>query len=129
SLDFAPSQARLAEKVGVARSAISSWKYGKAYPTPSHLAALARVMNNAHAEAVYERLLDATLRDQGYVPMPEEGGGEHAEHSSAATTEPESGPADQPDTHVRLVPAARKVKGKSAGRRAREEQDQSGEAP
>lgn len=56
------------------------------------------------------------------------GGGEH--DSSAATTEPESGPANQPDTSpVRLAPAARKVKGKSAGRRAREEQDQSGEAP
>lgn len=90
-LDFAPSQSRLAERVGVARSAVSAWKFGKAYPTPENLAELARVIDSANAAAAYERLLDATLRDQGYVPMPEEGGGAHA-GSAAPNTPADSGP-------------------------------------
>lgn len=96
-LDFPPSQSKLAERVGVARSAVSAWKLGKAYPTPSNLATLARVMNSAHADAVYERLLEAMLRDQGYVPMPAEqkelmGNAEHP----APNQTPAPGPADQP---------------------------------
>jgi len=96
-LQFKPSQARLAESVGVARSAISDWKFGKTTPTPAHLAALARVMNPSDPEPVYDRLLAAVNRDQGYVPMPEEGGGGRADRS-AANNPPEVGPAHQPAT-------------------------------
>lgn len=122
ALDFAPSQSRLAERVGVARSAVTAWKLGKAYPTPENLAALARVMNRAHAEAVYERLLDATLRDQGYMPMPEEGGGAHADHPrrAAANTQPGS----RPD--LRIAKAART--GEPALKKKRREHDEATEA-
>lgn len=104
-LDFAPSQSRLGEKVGVARSAVTAWKLGKAYPTPEHLAALARVMDSANAEAVYNRLLDATLRDQGYMPMPEEGGGAHA-GGAAPKNRPGSGPVPTHPTALRLLKSA-----------------------
>lgn len=93
SLQFQPSQSRLAASVGVARSAISDWKYGKTTPTPDHLARLARVMSQGDAELVYDRLLVALNRDQGYVPMPEEGGEEH--DRSPATTTPGPRPANQ----------------------------------
>jgi transcriptional regulator with XRE-family HTH domain len=134
ALDFAPSQARLAERVGVARSAVSAWKLGKAYPTPENLATLARVMNPAHAEAVYERLLDATLRDQGYVPMPEEGGGAHA--GSAAPSEvPAPSPADQlgsrrasRERKIEHAPAARTVNREPGLTKARREHDEATEA-
>lgn len=59
---FRVTQAQLAEKLGVRRSALSQWKLGKARPTPEHLRELHRV-----TRIDYDRLLEALVRDMGYL--------------------------------------------------------------
>lgn len=59
---FPVSQAALAEKIGISRSAISQWKNGQARPTPAKLRALSDT-----TRIPYENLLDALLADMGYL--------------------------------------------------------------
>ena len=67
---FPPSQSRLGESVGVARSAVSDWKLGKARPTPDHLRRLADLMEPGLGPKTYDRLLRAMLADMGYELPP-----------------------------------------------------------
>jgi len=76
-------------------------------------------------ERLYDRVRDLERRVDRLESTFREGGGEH--DRSAANQMPESGPADQPD-RVRLAPAADRRKGRSTGRRLRQEQDAAGEA-
>lgn len=63
---FPPSQSRIAERVGVSRSAVSDWKSGKTRPSPEHLEALAEMMEPQLGRDVGTRLAAALLRDMGY---------------------------------------------------------------
>ena len=63
---FAPSQSRIAERVGVSRSAVSDWKSGKTRPTPENLTALAEMMEPQLGPDVHIRLTVAVMRDMGY---------------------------------------------------------------
>ena len=65
---FPVSQAALADKVGITRSAMSQWKKGQATPTPENLRSLSRV-----TRIQYERLLEAVVRDMGYMTDEEVG--------------------------------------------------------
>lgn len=69
---FPVSQAALAEKVGVTRSAMSQWKSGQARPRPEHLRSLASV-----TRMPYSHLLNAVLRDLGYTGTEERDGDDH----------------------------------------------------
>lgn len=60
---FPPTQAKLAEAIGVSRSALSEWKYGDSKPSPENLARLAEVTGIRN-----QALLDAMNRDMGYAP-------------------------------------------------------------
>ena len=61
---FNVSQAALAKDIGVARGAISQWKYGETRPTPANLRAL-----QSATGIRYRDLLDAMLTDMGYLEM------------------------------------------------------------
>lgn len=61
SISYPPSQGKLADKIGISRSSMSDWKYGRVFPGPDALKALA-----AEIGVPYERVLDAALRDNGY---------------------------------------------------------------
>lgn len=140
SLDFKPSQAQVAAKLGIGKSSVTAWKYGTAYPRPENLAAVARLLRPGNPEAKYSELLAATIRDQGYVPMPEEGGGAHAD-SAAPNTTPQPDGAQESGKVVRLplhddeVPgpnlsqphAARDTGQLSEGHKEREAADKRGE--
>src|SRR5690606_25544216 len=70
---FRVTQAQLAEKLGVRRSALSQWKLGQTRPTPEHLRELQRV-----TRIDYDRLLDALVRDMGYLDAEDgEGNAQH----------------------------------------------------
>lgn len=75
-LDFPPTQSKLAERVGVTRSAVSDWKYGRSTPTPQNMRALAELMQPQLGPATYGLLIRAMNVDGGYIPASEvEGGG------------------------------------------------------
>lgn len=59
---FRPSQARLAERLGVTRSAVSQWKHGQARPTPENLRDIARLTGIA-----FHDLRIAVVEDLGYT--------------------------------------------------------------
>lgn len=80
------NQSQVADAIGVHRTAVSEWKYGGVYPAPQNLAALARIMSPVRPQEMYLQLLDAVNRDRGYLPMPEEGGGAHADSAAPNTT-------------------------------------------
>lgn len=61
AIPYPPSQRRLAARVGVSSSALTEWKYGRGFPTPDNLKALAEEIG-----VPYERVLDAALIDRGY---------------------------------------------------------------
>lgn len=63
---FRVTQAQLADKLGVRRSALSQWKLGQARPTPENLRELHRV-----TRIDYSRLLEALVRDMGYLDAEE----------------------------------------------------------
>lgn len=66
-LHWAPSQAQLAERLGLkSRSVITDWKYGASRPTPVHLAKLAREMELTAGPHIYQRLVFAVMADLGY---------------------------------------------------------------
>lgn len=67
-LPYPPSQSRLANRLGVARNALTEWKYGKSKPKPEHLRALANEMEPVAGRDIYDRLLEALNRDMGYEP-------------------------------------------------------------
>lgn len=78
---FPVSQAALADKVGITRSAMSQWKKGQATPTPENLRSLSRV-----TRIQYDRLLEAVVRDMGYMTDEEVG-----RHGDAAPITPAGG--------------------------------------
>lgn len=88
---FRVSQAQLADKLGVRRSALSQWKLGQARPTPANLRQIHQV-----TRIDYDRLLDALVRDMGYLDAEEgEGDGNAASNTPAggspALGEPKEG--------------------------------------
>lgn len=123
-VQFRPSQSRLAELVGVARSAVSDWKSGKSRPTPEHLLALAQLMEPTVGPGAHDELVMAVVADMGYITTEvferelaytrnalalERQGGEVRELRTAATKEPATEPAEQS-----VKTAARKVKRKGS---------------
>lgn len=66
SIPYPPSQSRLAGRLEVSRSTLTDWKYGRGFPSPEHLRALA-----AEIGVPYERVLDAALVDRGYREYPQ----------------------------------------------------------
>jgi transcriptional regulator with XRE-family HTH domain len=67
-LPYPPSQSRLAQRLGVSRSAVSDWKKGTSSPAAAHLRALATEMQTVAGPDIYARLLEAVNQDQGYLP-------------------------------------------------------------
>lgn len=68
---FPPSQSKIAEHLGVSRSAVSDWKSGKTRPSPANLRALAQMMQPQMGPGVKQRLSMALLADMGYDPVDE----------------------------------------------------------
>ena len=68
-LAYPPSQAKLGKRLGVTGNAISEWKYGESKPKPENLRALADEMEPVASPDIYQRLLAAVNRDQGYDPQ------------------------------------------------------------
>lgn len=66
---FRPSQAQLAKEIGVARNAVSKWKFGEARPTPENLRALSRVTG-----IPFRDLRTAVVEDLGYIDTQERDG-------------------------------------------------------
>lgn len=64
---FHVSQAQLANKLGVQRSAISQWKLGQSTPRPEHLRALAKLTGVPFVD-----LRTAVAEDLGYLEQDEE---------------------------------------------------------
>lgn len=60
---FNVTQSALAKDIGVARGAISQWKYGETRPTPDNMRRL-----QSATGLRYRDLLDAMLQDMGYLP-------------------------------------------------------------
>lgn len=89
---FPVSQAALADKVGVTRSAMSQWKKGQATPAPENLRSLSRV-----TRIQYERLLAAVVRDMGYMSDEEVVG--NAEHPAPMNEAGETPAADDSNVH------------------------------
>ena len=67
-LPYPPNQSKLAQRLGVSRSAVSDWKKGVSSPGARHLRALATEMQSVAGPDVYARLLEAVNQDQGYLP-------------------------------------------------------------
>lgn len=67
-LDFPPTQSRLAERLGLARNAVSEWKLGRSTPTPENMRALAELMEPQMGPQIYIRLVEAMNQDAGYLP-------------------------------------------------------------
>lgn len=65
---FPPSQSALAKDIGVARGAVTQWKYGETRPTPDHMRRL-----QSATGLRYRDLLDAMLIDMGYLPKERDG--------------------------------------------------------
>ncbi|WP_370291528.1 helix-turn-helix domain-containing protein [Nocardioides sp.] len=63
---FPPNQSKIAEHIGVTRSAVSDWKSGKTRPAPEHLRALGQMMAPQLGPDVHVRLSVALLEDMGY---------------------------------------------------------------
>lgn len=62
---YAPSQRKLAGRIGVGHSTITDWKYARTLPAVDDLKALAEELR-----VPYERVLDAALIDHGYREPP-----------------------------------------------------------
>ncbi|GAA1992547.1 hypothetical protein GCM10009718_32810 [Isoptericola halotolerans] len=99
---FPVSQAALASKIGVSRSAMSQWKAGQAKPSPEKLRQIASV-----TRIPYERLLEAVVHDMGYLGNEEVvGNAEHPAPIKTAGHEPAhdrytlDGERIDPDDHV-----------------------------
>src|SRR4249919_2954094 len=67
-LPYPPNQSKLAQRLGVSRSAVSEWKKGGSSPGATHLRALAKEMQTVFGPDAYPRLLEAVNQDQGYLP-------------------------------------------------------------
>lgn len=67
-LPYPPNQSKLAKRLGVGRQSVTEWKYGTSLPTPEHLRALADEMSPVAGPDVYDQLLAALNRDQGFEP-------------------------------------------------------------
>lgn len=97
---FRVSQAQLAERVGVERSAVSQWKLGQSRPKPEHLRELARLTG-----IPYDRLLLAVVRDMGYLDG--EDGGERVRSASMTTEAGVRTRSRTPDPQPQAARAAR----------------------
>jgi len=97
---FAVTQAQLAEKLNVTRSAVSQWKHGQARPTPTNLRDLANLTRISYVD-----LRTAMVEDLGYVLEDEEVG--DSEDGSAPNARAGVSPAD--DVTVRSEEGARVV--------------------
>ena len=64
---FRPTQAQMADRLGVTRSSVSQWKFGQARPTPQNLRDLARL-----TRIPYLALREAVMFDLGYTDEEEE---------------------------------------------------------
>lgn len=91
-IPYPPSQRRFASDIGMSPTAFGNWQQAiSKLPDRMNLARFARQIGMP-----YERVLDAALRDSGYLPEPtEEGGGAHA-GGAAPKTPPGSGPGRPP---------------------------------
>src|SRR5699024_10187725 len=62
-----PTQAQMADRLGVTGSSVSEWKFGQARPTPRNLRDLARL-----TRIPYLALREAVMLDLGYTDEEEE---------------------------------------------------------
>lgn len=67
-LPFPPNQSQIAKRLGIKRQSVNGWKFGTSLPKPEHLEALADEMAAVAGPDVYQRLLEARARDQGFDP-------------------------------------------------------------
>lgn len=65
-LPYPPTQNKLARSIGVEGTAVSQWKWGQSRPTPKNLRALANQMEPVAGPDIYDELLAAVNRDNGY---------------------------------------------------------------
>lgn len=84
---FTVTQAQLAQKVGVSRSALSQWKTGQARPKPEHLMELHRV-----TRIDYDLLVEALVQDLGYRDV--KAGGRDAQSNTAPNSQAGGSPDD-----------------------------------
>lgn len=77
---FNVTQSALAKDIGVARGAISQWKYGETRPTPDHMRRL-----QSATGLRYRDLLDAMLQDMGYLPKEDASDGAPIVEETAGT--------------------------------------------
>lgn len=59
------TQRQLAARIDVGHSTVTEWKYGRSWPSPEHLMALA-----VEIGVPYEKVLNAALIDHGYREPP-----------------------------------------------------------
>lgn len=69
---FHVSQAQLAAKLGVTRSAVSQWKLGQARPSPEALRGLSEL-----TKIPFDELRHAVMLDLGYTDTEERDGDDH----------------------------------------------------
>lgn len=77
------TQSKVADAIGVQRSALSQWKYGQARPTPANLRRVHEI-----TRVPYRDLLDALLADMGYLSAEELMG--NAEHPAPIEHDPDA---------------------------------------
>lgn len=77
---FNVTQSALAKDIGVARGAISQWKYGETRPTPDNMRRL-----QSATGLRYRDLLDAMLQDMGYLPKEDASDGPPIVDEESAT--------------------------------------------
>lgn len=63
---FPPNQSKLAQALGVQRSAVSDWKSGKTHPSPENLRKLATLMEPTLGPRTYTGLVMAVTTDMGF---------------------------------------------------------------
>lgn len=75
---YRPTDAAIARRLGVSKSAVGKWKRAEAMPTPGNLRTLSALLGVG-----YMRVLDAALADHGYLPRGGEGRGQQPAPTSA----------------------------------------------
>lgn len=84
-IPYPPSERRFARDIGMSPTAFGNWQHGiSRLPDRHNLARFARQINMP-----YDKILDAALRDSGYLPEPAQEGGE-----GNAGSAPSTSPAD-----------------------------------
>lgn len=75
---YRPTDAAMARRLGVSKSAVGKWRRAEAMPTPGNLRALSSLLGVG-----YMRVLDAALADHGYLPRGGEGRGQQPAPTNA----------------------------------------------